>query len=418
MATDTLQCNTLVLKVASRCNLNCTYCYMYNMGDSSFKDQPKFMSDNVVDALIEKVRLHCDLHDIKLFSFAFHGGEPLLAGEDFFRKFTTKAKERLLPVIIPQFLIQTNAVLITREWSVLLDELDIQVGISLDGTKAAHDAFRVDHAGRGSYEQVVKGLSMVQQNTSRNLEAGVLCVINIDSDPVEIYHHFKSLHINNVNFLWPDANYTHLPVRPKQMSEPAPTPYGDWLIRLFDVWFNDDRNQMSIQYFRKLIHAILGRQVVSDTIGTGNNEVLIIETNGGIESLDVLKICGEAFTKNNTNILTHTIDEAIQTPLARLYQLSHKNLNAQCVTCPIVEICGGGYLPHRYSIENGFDNPSIYCRDLLKLISHVQNSVVRQLPETLLKEAGVSMLTYEEALEQISSARTWSSPVTDELEAY
>ncbi|HEY1202986.1 MAG TPA: hypothetical protein VGE79_18505 [Niastella sp.] len=78
-----LKCKLLVLKVASRCILNCTYCYMYNLGDTTYMKQPKVMSDDVVDSLITRVKKHCHMHGIDVFDFNFHGGEPLLAGPEF-----------------------------------------------------------------------------------------------------------------------------------------------------------------------------------------------------------------------------------------------------------------------------------------------------------------------------------------------
>src|SRR5690349_18876814 len=98
-----LKCKLLVLKVASRCNLNCTYCYMYNLGDTTYMKQPKVMSDDVVDNLIARVKKHCHMHGIDVFDFNFHGGEPLLAGPAFFEKFVNKANEALLPEVTPIF---------------------------------------------------------------------------------------------------------------------------------------------------------------------------------------------------------------------------------------------------------------------------------------------------------------------------
>src|SRR6476619_3302013 len=94
---NSIKCRSLVLKVASRCNLNCTSCYMYNMGDSTYKNQPKVMSDAVVDGILQKTLLHCQRHNIEEFLFIFHGGEPLLAGFEFYEKFASKALDRLLP---------------------------------------------------------------------------------------------------------------------------------------------------------------------------------------------------------------------------------------------------------------------------------------------------------------------------------
>jgi uncharacterized protein len=146
------------------------------------------------------------------------------------------------------------------------------------------------------------------------------------------------------------------------------------------------------------MQAILGKSIGSDMMGDGRNEVLVIETNGDIESVDVLKICGHGFTKNNSNVRSTSLDEALATPLAQLYNMSHINLPRKCLACPINDVCGGGYLPHRYSSENGFDNPTFYCNDFMKLITHIQNVVLSQFPPAVLEAEGISILRYEDAV--------------------
>ena len=89
--------NALVVKVASRCNLNCSYCYMYNMGDESFKLQPKFMSEEVVTAFIQKVKNHLLKYDSHHFRFIYHGGEPLLVPPSWYEFFHQEVERILTP---------------------------------------------------------------------------------------------------------------------------------------------------------------------------------------------------------------------------------------------------------------------------------------------------------------------------------
>ena len=397
-----MQITNLVVKVASRCNLNCSYCYMFNQGDSTYKNQPKTMPLEVVDNLFLKVKDHCLKHSIKEFNFILHGGEPLLAGKDFFKYFKQKGEEVLKELASLTFAVQTNAVLLDEDWCKVLAELGYGVGISLDGTKEMNDAFRVDHAGRGSYDNIVKGLKVAQ--AAKKLESpGLLSVINVNADPLEIYRHFKSLKTSGCNFLLPDANFDHLP--PHAFNTDSPTPYGDWYIKLFDQWFEEGPGDggLGISYFSNFIEHILGSESGSDNMGRAENGILVIETDGSIESVDVLKICGDGFTKNEANVLTHTLDEAVQTPLAKIYYHSGTMLPKKCLACPINETCGGGYIPHRFSSSNGFNNPSVYCNDLMKLITHIQNHVIDNLPEEVLKESGAQKITYEECQQIIAA---------------
>ncbi len=396
---ENLKCVSAVVKIASRCNLNCTYCYMYNLGDETYKQQPKFMDRGVQQALFQKVKNHCLRHDIEQFQFILHGGEPMLAGKEFFRNFFDDAKAILEPDIKIVFSMQTNALLLSTEWCNLLSEYNVSIGISLDGTREANDRYRIDHAGRGSYDRIIKGLKITQEHEFyAGKRLGLLSVLNIESDPIECYEHFKELKAPAISFLLPDNNFDLPPPLPK--SGPladSETPYGDWLIQVFDRWIEDGKDKPGIGLFERIMGQIIGGQINSDSLGGRRNEILVIETNGGIESVDVLKICGNGFTKNSANVLSHELDDALQTDLAKLYHLSHEWISAQCRSCPVQHLCGGGYIPHRYSSERGFDNPSVYCKDLLKLITHIQNAVLGLLPAEVLEDTGVTLLTYEDA---------------------
>ena len=129
------KCHLLVVKVASRCNLNCSYCYVYNAGDRSHLLQPAIMADETVAALIQRTATHCRRHGIAEFTFVFHGGEPLLAGPGFFRRFVAHVARDFPPETKPRFCLQTNGTLLTKEWCELLSDLNIGIGISLDGPR-------------------------------------------------------------------------------------------------------------------------------------------------------------------------------------------------------------------------------------------------------------------------------------------
>ena len=120
--------------------------------------------------------------------------------------------------------------------------------------------------------------------------------------------------------------------------------------------------------------------MTTDALGGGRNGLVVIESDGTIEPVDVLKICGDRFTKTAVNVTTTDIAEIYKSDLVRMYQAGDVVLCEKCRRCPIRSACGGGYLPHRYSSKSGFDNPSVYCRDLTKLILHIRAKVVATLP--------------------------------------
>lgn len=406
--TTNLKVQSLAIKVASRCNLNCSYCYIYNMGDNTYLKQPKFMNEEVEDALLEKVVLHCQKHKLHKFFFVFFGGEPLLTGQKAIRRFVEKTKAKFLPEgILPEFGVQSNGLLIDDEWCNLFAELEIAVGISLDGMPEINDMYRVDHKGRGSYHQAVKGLQVAQKSQAMQkkfMKPSINCVINLNADPIEVYEHFKALNAE-VDFLLPDANYFQPPAGHEnadgQNTDWSNTPYADWLIPIFDQWFYEAEPKSKISIFKYIMILILGGNIANDHFGKDRCELLIIETNGDVEASDSFKACGNGFTESNINVLNNELDDALKDDLSLMYQFAKDKLCQQCNVCPVGDICGGGFIVNRYSEKNGFNNPSVYCADLLKLITHIQNKIVQELPAGMLEDYDISPLKYTEAQQMI-----------------
>ncbi|HFK5528354.1 TPA: radical SAM protein [Elizabethkingia anophelis] len=387
-------CDTLIIKIASRCNINCTYCYMYNLGDNSYKNQPKFISQRTIEETVWKIKKHCNANNLTKFTFIFHGGEPLLMPKDEFVEMIDKMESIKYEGVNVSYSLQTNGILIDEEWCTIFDKYNIGIGVSIDGTKEINDKNRVDKKGNGTYDRVIEGIETSKKYQKGYL--GFLSVINLDLDPLVAFQHMESIGALSADFLLLDLNYDTLE---NEKYEIEKTPSANWYIKIFDKWFfSDKKERMQIRLFDVIIHRILGGKYSIDNIGSGENNVLVLETDGSIEAVDVLKICGDSFTKNNVNIHTHSFEEALNAPLAEVYYNSGKYLPKKCLACPVNEICGGGYLPHRYSSKNGFNNTPVYCNDLLKLITHIQNVVVEEMPKDLINETGIQKLTYEDAL--------------------
>ncbi|MBD8877655.1 radical SAM protein [Roseibium polysiphoniae] len=360
---------TFVVKVVSRCNLNCSYCYMYNLQDSTYRSQPGRMKLDVAEAMAGRIREHLLGHGLKGTAIILHGGEPLLMGRNYMRQWLNVVQEGLGGGIEASFNIQSNGVLIDDEWISFLADSNVRIGLSIDGPRSVHDRFRLYHDGRGSYDDVVKAIRLLNAHPrGQEIFTTVMSVVNLDVDPDEVWAEFKSLGIYGFDISLPHANHAHPPPGGRWT-------YRDWLIRLFDLWFDDPQTH-GFRYFENVIRMLAGYPHSSDNIGGKPVGVIVVETNGDYEGTDALKCTEHGMTKLGLGVVKNPIDAVYDVPMVAKLQQKHVPVCGTCQDCRASDVCGGGYLPHRYStladgpLEQGFNNPSIYCNALYGLIEH------------------------------------------------
>jgi uncharacterized protein len=357
----------LILKVASRCNLNCSYCYVYNKADSTWKTRPALMSDEVFEAALARMTRHCHFSGQDRVSIAFHGGEPCLIGVGQFDAWCLRARKALGEVASVDLTIQTNGTMLDESWLELITKHRVRVGISMDGPQPVHDIFRIDHAGRGSYFQVERGIKVLQK---AQVPFGVLCVIPLGADPLAVHRHFLSLGCTSITYLLP--HFTHDTIAPVRQRYGA-TPCADFLIPIFENWWFNSTMDIRIEDLRNIARIILGGSSLIETLGNQPPLYVFVETDGAIEGLDNLRACDEGLASINLNVRDADFKEILaQQTIHRAAIFRGMPLPSACSACPERDTCAGGYLPHRYSLTRGFDNPSVWCADLLKLFSHVR----------------------------------------------
>jgi uncharacterized protein len=366
-----------ILKVASRCNLNCSYCYVYNMADSTWKQRPPLMSDAIFGLALERIRSHCRFTGQQYANIVFHGGEPCLIGAGKFDDWCMKAKAGLTGLAKPTFSIQTNGTLIDQAWAEVFNKHRVQVGISLDGPQPIHDAFRIDHAGRGSYDQVERGIRILQD---ADVRCGILSVIPLGADPLAVHRHFMGLGCKEITYVLPHV--THDTIEPIHRLH-GQTPVADFLIPVFDDWWFHATPEIHIGDLRNMARIVMGGSSQIETIGNVPPQYVFIESDGELEGLDNLRACRDGISKINLNVRDAEFRDILQANnMHGTAIFEGMPLSKTCKACPECDTCGGGYLPHRYSSANGFDNPSVWCADLLKLFTHIRLRLGVTIEET------------------------------------
>ena len=350
-----------IIKIHSRCDLACDYCYMYEMADQSWRDQPRRMSHEIAQRTAMRIGEHARAHGLRNLALILHGGEPLLAGRDLISYLVTTVRAAVGPGVSVHASVQTNAVGLDDSYLQLFDELGIRVGVSLDGAAEAHDRHRRFASGRGSHAAVTSGLRRLTGARYRHLFSGLLCTIDIRNDPISTYEALVAFEPPKIDFLLPHGTWASPP--PGRVPGAAETPYADWLITIFDHWYPAPRTR--VRLFEEIMHVILGGTSATEMVGLVPSTLVVIETDGSIEQGDTLKVAYHGAPETGLHVARDRFDDALLLPGVAARQFGERGLSAECRVCHIRRVCGGGLYAHRYRVGTGFANPSVYCPDLI-----------------------------------------------------
>lgn len=359
--------DTVLIKVAGRCNINCKYCYVFNMGDTNWKNMPKLIALDTVEAIGLAIKKQIDEQEKEL-AVVLHGGEPLLLGPDRL-KHVLYTLRKYIPVS-STIAIQTNGTLITEEILDICSKYRTSLSVSLDGPQYINDRNRVGFDSESTFDKVLNGIKLLQDHwDSEFLFSGILSVIDPTSNPAEVYQFFKQLNPPSVDFLNRDGNHSQLPYMKKSFES---SEYGRWLADLFDIYLSDTK-PIKIRILDDLVKLILGGQNLKEGIGINDFGILVIDTDGTITKNDTLKSSydGADRFEEKWSVFNHSISDLLKTDEYRRYHESQRPTNNICRQCDLLKVCGGGMPVHRWKNENGYDNPTVYCNDNKYLIGHI-----------------------------------------------
>jgi uncharacterized protein len=188
------------------------------------------------------------------------------------------------------------------------------------------------------------------------------------------------MNVTKLNLIPPDSNYEQLPNGYNVQSDCLTAKYGKWLATFFDIWVEEfSDHPMRISFFESIIGLLSDRDFKYPMFGDGLNKVAVLESNGSLETVDMLRISKNGFTRNGLNIFSDEIDDLLKEPSFVVHYFSKKTLCESCLNCEFESVCKGGDTVQRYSVEKEFDNPSIYCSDIKYIISHVNNYIHNQI---------------------------------------
>ena len=285
---------SVMIKPASgSCNLRCRYCFYGDVTNLRETRNFGIMNESTAQKLIFSA---LDFADGESVAFAFQGGEPLLAGKEYFRFFADTVKKYNTKKSRIFYSVQTNGTLIDDEWAEFFAENEFLVGLSLDGDLTGN-RFRVDQKGANSYYRILRGSGLLKKHGARFNILTVLtgaCADNCE----KIYRHFRASGFNYIQFI-PCLR----PFGDKSESELYMTPdqYADFLIRIFNLYVKDFvRGQyVSVRYFDNLVRMYLGEAPEQCGLGGHCTHQFVAEANGNIYPCDFY--CTDEFLLGNIN---------------------------------------------------------------------------------------------------------------------
>jgi len=356
--------NQAVIKLNRLCNLACDYCYYIN--DQTEKPGLK-VSAASIEVFLDKFATYLRKRGV-MGSISFHGGEPLLMGVPFFERVLSHEcfiSGQIRPAI------QTNGTKLTDDFIELFKKHRVSIGVSIDGTKEAHDQHRKFVGGRGSYDLVLKNISRLREN---DIPVGVLCVASPEHDGQSAFLALKDAGLDRIDVLLPLGNHES-----EGIDQDFKNGIERYLIGFFGEWLTS-ASDVRVRMFDTMFARSLGNDVEHSSIGNvTRDKYLVLETDGLVhhdEDFFVPEFRGtpyQAFSEHLVNISSFEEFEVLVD--THMQRIGVKDLGVRCASCEVGRICKGGIPASRFSNEDGFQNPSIYCKALFSVSSHIKRLV-------------------------------------------
>lgn len=364
--------HVLVKPTGAICNLGCSYCFFLDK-ELLYQGDRFRMSDEVLERYIVQL---IDAHRSDQVTIAWQGGEPTLMGVDFYRRALALAEQHKRPGMTFLHTMQTNGTLLDDEWCEFLAEHDFLMGISIDGPRELHDAYRVDKRGAGTFDKVMRGLRLLQQH---GVEYNVLTTVNrVNADhPLDVYRFLR----DEVGTTW--MQFIPVVERVDEHGEPAdlrgsyasersvlPEQFGRFLTTIFDEWVRHDVGSVYVQTFEAAARNWAGLDnsgmcVFNETCGTG----IALEHNGDLFSCDHF-VDPEFFMGN---LADASIDELVAAPAQHDFGMAKRDTLPQyCLDCDVRFACHGECPKNRFlETPDGEPGLNYLCAGFKDFFHHV-----------------------------------------------
>jgi uncharacterized protein len=352
--------------VSEDCNLACEYCYYSTCGG-----KPASRIRKIDSALLEKFIKEYTALSNGTVSFAWQGGEPLLAGLDFFEEAVGLKDKYAPPKSVISNALQTNGTLLNERWAVFFKRYHFLLGVSLDGPQEIHDLRRVDSQGQGSFGRVMQGISHLRRH---GVDFNILTVIHKGNvgRAKELFAFYKQEKFDFIQFI-PCMNFHSKRIDEPGVFEITPEQYGDFLCEAFDCWYNDGNPLLSERFFDNMLNVYAHREAELCIHRKSCAKTLILEQNGDAYPCDFYIHPDWKIGNVGTDLLTDILSHPLYDEFVRL----KPRLPEACLKCPWLHLCFGG-CPRNRRWDVGFhkSSPDYFCQSYRQIYAYAHDRMI------------------------------------------
>jgi uncharacterized protein len=328
----------MVKGAGSKCNLECKYCY-YLSKEKLYPDSHFRMQEETLEHFTQQ---YIGAQDAPEVTFSWQGGEPTLLGVDFYKKAVEYQRKYKKPGMKIINTLQTNGLLLNKEWAEFLYTFEFLVGVSLDGPKNMHDAYRVDRGGNPTHSKVIKGINILKEY---GVDFNILCCVHKSnaSHPLDVYRYLRDdigaqfiqfipiVERDNLNGYQEGYKVTRRSVGGKK--------YGNFLITIFDDWVRNDVGKIFVQIFDVALAVWSGNNAGLCIFEKTCGKALALEHNGDL-------YCCDHYVEPRYLVGNIENDEILNMVSSdKQYQFGQAKLDTlpqYCMDCEVRFICNGG----------------------------------------------------------------------------
>lgn len=367
----------LIKPTSSNCNIDCKYCFYKCLSNNREKYSLGFMSRQILEALVKNAIGYTD----KYLTFAFQGGEPTLAGIDFFRDAVEYQKKYAgkKPGLKIENTLQTNGILIDDEWAEFLAENNFLVGLSLDGPKKLNDSARVDAMGNGTFGRLMNAVDILRRH---GVKFNIITVVTeeIAQKASTLYNFYRRKGFDYVQLIpcMDEINrHENSKANPYAVT---PESYGKFLCQFFDLWYEDFKagNIMDVRMFSNLAQMAVGFPPEECGMCGQCKCYFVVEGDGSVYPCDFY--CMDAYRLGSVQ---EDFSSLLQKDMARSFEEVSVYKPTKCTTCEHYDLCRGGCRRFREPFTDGKPSVHALCGAYQIFFAHTRERIAK-LGQTIL----------------------------------